>query len=90
MGAARGVDYAEGGVMEWTTDKPTESGWYWVYFIPVREPTIECAFVQVMPDNEIYVELTCDGLGRVTHWMGPLVEPLPPDPEFYTGLMKGL
>ena len=60
--------------LEWTTEPPTEGGWYWI-----RYPDGEIACVEVfyslgnMETDSDYV------LDTVTHWLGPLPVPEPPE-----------
>lgn len=58
--------------MEWTTDKPTESGWYWVMAYelcygspyPDREPKMYCVDVfayKVGDGTSLSFDIPCDG-----------------------------
>jgi hypothetical protein len=39
--------------MKWTTDKPTVSGYYWIYIMPEWEDNmqVDCAYAQVIDDK---------------------------------------
>ena len=78
---ARGEVLFDGG-KTWTTEPPTEPGWYWVHTTPEDDP--------INPVTEV-VELEGPGaaftlkehglsLNTRTHWLGPLPEPEPPKP----------
>lgn len=73
--------------MEWTTNTPTEPGYYWVYVRPRWEdkPEVFCVEVSIFEgkpsfafpvggyecEEEIYAR-------DVTHWLGPIPKPEPP------------
>jgi hypothetical protein len=73
--------------LKWTTDPPTEEGWYWVYTVPEWEtvPVVACVKVCIMNDvvsfdipaggyeSEDYIHAHA-----TTHWLGPLPPPEPP------------
>ena len=62
--------------LEWTTDPPTEPGWYWIHF---PSGAVECAKIDVINSNGIPIEFADRwALERVTHWLGPLPTPEPP------------
>lgn len=73
--------------MEWTTEKPTEPGYYWIYTTPVWEddPIVEIVYVQII-NGHLHFLIPCDGYeredtiepDRTTHWMGVISEPKPP------------
>jgi hypothetical protein len=56
--------------LEWTTEPPTQEGWYWVnfkifvvdYVLPVQYP---------LRDTE-------ENMHLATHWLGPIPEPEKP------------
>lgn len=68
--------------MEWTTDKPTQEGFYWAYENLDPEDA-DVMLVNVSDgggdawcawwEGDIYFELT-----HFSHWMGPLEVPVPP------------
>lgn len=70
--------------MEWTTDKPTEPGYYWIYTIPNWEdkPEIFCVYVNIIR-GIISFAIPAGGYEsedsiepeRTTHWMGPILMP---------------
>jgi len=74
--------------MQWTTEKPKEAGYYWIYTTPVfgNKPSIYIVSV-FLADGKIYFETLADGFDydvkitpeNTTHWMGPVIEPDSPD-----------
>ena len=68
-------------LMEWTTEKPTQEGWYWTWDgytrfmveITIPDPRKPLVFVAML-DGEEY------GMSAITHFIGPLPEPEPPLP----------
>lgn len=78
----------------WSTNRPTEPGYYWIYTVPCWEsdPIIACVEVYVV-NREDAVEIgfaiprsgyECEdelSVERTTHWMGPLPEPTVPTSE---------
>lgn len=74
-----------GATMQWTTDKPTRPGWYWVY-VP-RLKTVFCMETEIIPACDwIQFVYHVDGYDwesdfeptDVSHWVGPLELPKPP------------
>lgn len=73
--------------MQWTTEKPTQSGYYWIYTTPMWEDKPCVMIVEVnVNNNNITFNIPCDGMeredlispGRTTHYMGIVSEPEPP------------
>ena len=67
--------------MEWTTDKPTESGWYWIW--DNKKPCM----VLISPEPLVgggtrMLGFVIDGcwfeLNEYTYYMGPIPQPEPP------------
>lgn len=58
---------------KWSTDPPTEDGWYWAY--DSRDGKVEMIFYGNEPElvwiDRLVLEL-------YTHWLGPLPKPEPP------------
>lgn len=71
--------YGAGGsftVLEWTTEPPTQEGWYWAHESIVNAIVI----VRVTEDLRVRdVFVRSRALGEYTHWLGPL--PLPEMPK---------
>lgn len=73
--------------MEWTTDKPTEPGWYWVCG---DQTAMACVFVIL--DSWQGLDLrnaSCGNWGcygilaeDITHWLGPVPANKVPDPPY--------
>ena len=76
-------------VLKWTKEKPTRPGYYWVYTVPVWEekPEVYCCAVYLTPSGEPCLQIEADGYEwerkitaeRTTHWLGPIMEPAPPE-----------
>ena len=65
-------------VCKWTTEEPTEAGWYWARSIyPVSNGDIECVLVQPCRNGKLWVEYAeCDvPLTQFNLWYGPLEIP---------------
>jgi hypothetical protein len=63
--------------MEWTTDKPTKQGWYWVYRkynLVLMADVTEFS----LPDLQIMIGDIQWGFEDFTHFMGPIPQPPPP------------
>ena len=64
--------------MEWTTEKPTEAGWYWTRG---RGGAIACVLVTTIKDDDdaLFVGVPCFAdpfpLDYFDVWMGPLPVP---------------
>ncbi len=62
--------------MKWTTDKPTEPGWYWV-----RDGQ-QIEMVDLELDSGTLVVYAVDDdhhtVDEYSHWFGPLPQPEPP------------
>lgn len=54
---------------EWTTEPPTEAGWYWI-----RAKVIGHEVVGVAQ----YPYTSNVNIDKITHWLGPLPIPAPP------------
>jgi hypothetical protein len=73
--------------MKWSTEKPKEAGYYWIYTIPEWEDdsVVMIVYVNIF-DGEISFDIPCDGYEcerqitpkRTTHYMGIVQEPAPP------------
>jgi hypothetical protein len=64
--------------LEWTTNPPTEDGWYWCYFAGAHEP-LHCLPILLDQNREPWVDSEDNWqLQRITHWLGPLPIPDPP------------
>lgn len=70
--------------LQWTPNKPTESGWYWIYVFDWRgDKYVDCAFYSA-DRNEF--EISVDGyewepdytVADVRQWLGPITPPEPP------------
>lgn len=68
--------------LEWTTEPPTQTGWYWIY---TRKGIFHTYMVHVLKGS---TGLYCESIGEeldyvikdfeISHWLGPL--PLPEMP----------
>ncbi len=67
--------------MKWTTNKPTESGFYWIFtkglwqelwIIEVAIEKNRVTFSDQRTGYEVRLE-------HITHWIGPLEEPVLPE-----------
>lgn len=62
--------------LEWTTEAPTEHGWYWaktkfgVYMFYLAESLGELYFESIGEEWNAAMEEY-----KITHWLGPLPEP---------------
>lgn len=56
--------------IEWTTDEPTVSGWYWIY----GEGSVWCTLVETSPFGLFHHNIGW----YPTHWKGPMRMPPPP------------
>jgi hypothetical protein len=61
--------------LDWTTDPPTEEGWYWVQRI--GNDSIE--IVQFWNIGGTFQTTDFEGVNGFTHWLGPL--PVPEIPK---------
>jgi hypothetical protein len=58
----------------WTTDPPTEPGWYWVKHVAHNEITM----TQVCELTDDYLTTENGPLYVFSHFLGPLPQPEPP------------
>jgi hypothetical protein len=62
----------------WTTEPPTEPGWYWVK----HKRHTDVFMVSVAHDDDKVLTVYSDGYpvpaDNLTHWLGPLPPPEPP------------
>jgi hypothetical protein len=64
--------------LRWTTDPPTVGGWYWLYFKSAGTP-LHCLFVQLDQWGDPWVDSDdIWAFENVTHWLGPIPTPEPP------------
>lgn len=64
----RWINTEELTALEWTTEKPSQCGWYWV----VRKYWNKPELYHV--ESLVFVDL----VHSVTHWLGPVAMPEPP------------
>ena len=72
----------KGNGMNWTKEKPTESGWYWIFATPYGEEIKDIAEIAV-GESGITILFPVSGyewepsyeVEDVIYWMGPLPEP---------------
>ena len=73
--------------MQWITEKPTQSGYYWIYTVPEWEDKPVVMIVEVVIiNNNVSFSIPCDGAEcedtitpeRTTHYIGIVSEPEPP------------
>ncbi len=70
--------------MKWTKERPTKNGYYWAY---AKGHWWELWIVEVSIGDESSFSYNASGYDcepeiepeHVTHWMGPLKEPSPPE-----------
>lgn len=69
----------------WSTDEPTEDGWYWTLKGNIDEPIPEIVFAlgdMNMRHDERgvydYPDMPLVSFSFFTHWLGPLPKPEPP------------
>jgi hypothetical protein len=75
--------------LEWSTEPPKESGWYWVYFPHDKHPSgprvveVERHMSGYLGiSNGDYLESLDEYTGPIKgHWLGPLPIPEPPQGE---------
>ena len=65
-----------GGAVNWSTEKPTEPGWYWVWFAGVRPHIVQVVLIggRLM----IWTDGAGIDLANYRFWCGPLPCPEPP------------
>jgi hypothetical protein len=64
------IEHGIGGewvILEWTTNPPTQEGWYWVC---VEDGHISATFIHNGADPKL--------MGDNVYWLGPLPVPEPP------------
>ncbi len=72
--------------MKWTTEQPTQDGYYFVHHVWSWEASIHCVRVGIDAKGKITFHFPVGGYecedeidsDHVTHWMGPIEEPAPP------------
>jgi hypothetical protein len=69
--------------MQWITEKPTQSGYYWIYTVPEWEdsPIVTLVDVVIVNNKIVLYKIPCSGVEcdpeRTTHYMR-VNEPEPP------------
>ncbi len=72
--------------MKWTTDTPTQRGYYFVYCGKTRDTAVYCVQVGVDEKGKVSFYFPVSGWeyeydiepNYVSHWYGPIEEPAPP------------
>lgn len=73
-------------ILRWKTEPPTVEGWYWAADGDGKSPRIAEVFYS--SGHRLYADFTdenipapLDQFPEITHWLGPLPVPAPPEAE---------
>jgi hypothetical protein len=66
--------------MEWTKERPTQTGWYWMTDPECKLPIAIIVYVDIESGEVIYPSqkesMLLDIMGDTPSWIGPLEEPV--------------